>query len=320
MQLSVIIPVYNVEKYIHDCLYSIFRQGLDDSCFEVIIINDGTQDNSIKVIEDILRQHSNITIIEQKNQGLSAARNTGLAQASGEYILFVDSDDLLISESLKKLIEDAQAAKPDLLIAGFIKMTDQEIGQKKTILENRYHSRLKLGRQAFLEDLNPQQCYVWRTIYKKTFLEKNHIMFINGIYFEDVPFTTECYLKAEKCIISDYIFYIYRQRPDSIVSAINKRKLMDFHHVLASLWKMRSIKMTKDEQYKLMDIIFTTFSIEMWYISHSKELMEVKSEIIKDMKMKVPELRFTGSLKKNIVSFLYKTMPNTYLNMLSFRS
>ena len=82
-QLSIIVPVYNVEKYIRTCIESIYRQRLDDSCFEVIIVNDGTQDRSMEVIEDIIEKHTNISIINQENLSLSVARNNGIAAAKG---------------------------------------------------------------------------------------------------------------------------------------------------------------------------------------------------------------------------------------------
>lgn len=101
LQLSIIVPVYNVEKYIRACIESIFKQGLDEDTFEVIIVNDGTKDRSMEVIQDIIDQHKNITVINQENQGLSMARNNGMAIARGEYLLMPDSDDLLVENSVK---------------------------------------------------------------------------------------------------------------------------------------------------------------------------------------------------------------------------
>ena len=112
--LSICLPVYNVEDYIRPCLESIFRQGLDEECFEVILINDGTKDN-------------NIIVVNQKNQGLSVVRNNGIGIAKGEYILMPDSDDLLIDNSLPPLLKEAISSKADLVVADFLKMDDEEI-------------------------------------------------------------------------------------------------------------------------------------------------------------------------------------------------
>ena len=113
IKLSIIVPVYNVEKYIRPCIESIFKQGLDDRDFEVIIVNDGSTDRSMEMIKDIITQHNNITIINQENLSLSVARNNGIAVAKGEYLLMPDSDDLLIENSLKPLLEKALETKVD---------------------------------------------------------------------------------------------------------------------------------------------------------------------------------------------------------------
>lgn len=119
MQLSIVVPVYNVEQYIRSCIESIYRQELDENDFEVILVNDGTQDNSFVIIEDIISNHTNITVIEQRNQGLSVARNTGLQHAKGEYVLFVDSDDLLIESTLKPLLDGACNSSVDMAMGNF---------------------------------------------------------------------------------------------------------------------------------------------------------------------------------------------------------
>ncbi len=312
---SIIVPVYNVEQYIRPCVQSIFNQGLTDEDFEVILVNDGTKDNSFGQISDIIESHFNIIVIEQENQGLSVARNNGLSNASGEYILFVDSDDLLVENRLVIFINDIISSKPDLFIAGFVKKDNQEIARQDTIPDLQYISYTKTGSKAFLEDLNPRECYVWRTIYRKEFLIKEKISFIPGIYFEDVPFTTECYLKTTKSIITNYPFYIYRQRPSSIVSAMSSHKVMDFNQVISYLWKMRERPMDNEERKKIMEVIFTTFSIELWYITSYHHLYNDRNTIINDLKRQVPNLYFEGSTKHRIISFCYKYIPNTYITI-----
>ena len=125
MKLSIIVPVYNVEKYIRLCMESIFKQGLDENDYEVIIVNDGTPDKSMEMITDIIVAHQNIHVINQENQGLSVARNNGIAAAKGEYIQFLDSDDLLIDNSLPYLLDKATSLKADLVVADFISMDDR---------------------------------------------------------------------------------------------------------------------------------------------------------------------------------------------------
>ena len=317
-RLSIIVPVYQVEKYIRACVESIFRQGLEEELFDVILVNDGTRDESFERIADIIQQHKNISVIEQENQGLSAARNTGLEKATGDYVLFLDSDDVLVDNTLKPMLQDLEQHKPDLLVAGFIKLENLEQYTHLPIPKADYRSYKLTSSDLFINNLNPRECYVWRTLYRREFLNENDLRFISGIYFEDVPFTTECYLKAQNCLRTNHIFYIYRQRPDSIVSAINKRKVMDFHQGIAHLWKIRkTMTLSRNEQRKLMDIIFATFSVETWYITHSPELLAERKDFVKDLKEQVPDLCFTNGMKQRFISLMFKLMPSLYLKIKS---
>ena len=312
--LSIIIPVYNVEKYIRACIDSVFRQNLKDDSFEVIIVDDGSEDGSIGLIEDIIDQHSNISVVSQANQGLSSARNTGLKNAIGRYVLFLDSDDLLVDGCLSELIISADNYSVDLLIADFVKLSDQEIESYSSIVNHSCQPLVLNGREAFIHYLNPSQCYVWRALYQKSFLEKNNIIFIPGIYFEDIPFTIECYLKIEKALLYPLKFYIYRQHLNSIVSSVNKKKLLDFNRVLAHLFSLKmSVNMSMAESLKFSDVFFSTFSIEMWYLIHVKGLFEYRREVVEDLKRKIPNLYFYNGFKQIIISILFRYIPYVYL-------
>ena len=271
------------------------------------------------MIEDILFAHQNIKIIEQENHGLSVARNTGLKHAVGDYVLFVDSDDLLVDNSLNNLLSHLDDKSVDLLVAGFVKMTNAQISSGIICDNKDYSFTNKSGVEIFLDDLNPRQCYVWRTIYKKAFLENNHILFIPGIYFEDVPFTTECYLKASKCILTTFVFYVYRQRDDSIVSSINMKKLIDMNKVVARLWLMRrELRLSSDLDTKLVNTIFVTFSIAVWYLTHDRQLVSNRKYFISDLKQRIPDLQFHNGLKQKIVSWAFRLIPNIYIKILYF--
>lgn len=316
--LSYIVPVYKVEQYIRLCLDSIFQQGLDEQEFEVILVNDGTPDRSIEVVRDIIEAHQCVTVVEQTNQGLSAARNTGLENASGQYVLFLDSDDMLVPNTVVPLLDSACAHEADLIVAGFVKMTSKEIerGVTPSVVDTK--EVVKTGRELFLCDLNPRECYVWRTIYRKAFLDNQHLRFMPGIYFEDVPFTTECYLKAEKCIKSYQIFYVYRQREDSIVSSVNMQKLKDLNEVMACLWKMKeTIDLDTAEKKQMMNVLFSTFSITIWYLTHDKRLFAHRKEYVADWRQRVPELRFTNGIKQRLVSQFFRYAPLLYIKLRS---
>ena len=313
MDLSIIVPVYNVERYIYTCVESLYKQGLDENDFEVIIVNDGSTDGSIDAINNIISKHSNITVLNQANQGLSSARNNGLLQAKGDYILFVDSDDFLIPDTVGDMLKEACCKKPDILIADFIKLTNEQIDNGSIPNKTPYSSTMKPDDTNTLALLNPQECYVWRSLYNKDFLLSNNIYFIPGVCFEDVPFSADCYMKAKKCIISKNVFYIYRQRPGSIVATIDYDKILDFNTIIEYLWNLRNKVTSSVDDKLIMSFIYKTHQLQTWFIAHDKTLLIRRKEITKDLRNKVPHLSFNGGIRENIESVLYHYVPNSYI-------
>ena len=318
IELSIIVPVYNVEKYVHACLESIFKQGLDDASFEVIIVNDGSTDRSMEMIEYIISQHRNITVINQDNKGLSIARNNGIANAKGKYILMPDSDDLLIENSLKPLLEIALESQADLIVADFKSMTDNEIEQTNTSLLQleMFNYREKTGEELFLEDLNPYHCYVWRTLYRSDFLKENNMSFVPGIYIQDVPFTHECYLKAKKCIRTYWLLNIYRKGHESATFSFNIKKTKDFCTAVAKTWELTHLDgISSRAQNKLREDIYTSFSMIIWIIIHKIDKESDRIEIIDFLKRQAPDLWFRNGVKQELESYMYRYVPHLLIHL-----
>lgn len=320
--LSIIVPVYKVEEYIRPCIDSIFKQGLDDADFEVIIVNDGTPDKSMEIIADIIAAHQNITVINQENQGLSLARNNAMKIATGDYIQFLDSDDLLIDNTLPYLLNNAISSKADLIVADFISMNDNKIVQFKNNIFKQRNGKIqkKKGKELFLYDLNPHHCYVWRTLYRREFLNWSKLSFIPNIHYEDVLFTHHCYLKADLCLKVEWAFVIYRRGHKSITSSFNMKKASDYCVIVSNLWKLSKDKDWEESvSQKIRNDAFVTFS-SLFYelttcksISHSEKL-----SILQTLKQDIPDLAFKNGLKQFIVNFLFHRMPNTYLTLRIF--
>ena len=318
IDLSIIVPVYNVEKYIRSCIESIFKQGLDDASFEVIIVNDGSTDRSMEMIEYIISQHRNITVINQDNKGLSIARNNGIANAKGKYILMPDSDDLLIENSLKPLLEIALESQADLIVADFKSMTDNEIEQTNISLLQleMFNYREKTGEELFLEDLNPYHCYVWRTLYRNDFLKENNMSFVPGIYIQDVPFTHECYLKAKKCIRTYWLLNIYRKGHESATFSFNIKKTKDFCTAVAKTWELTHLDgISSRAQNKLREDIYTSFSMIIWIIIHKIDKESDRIEIIDFLKRQAPDLWFRNGVKQELESYMYRYVPHLLIHL-----
>ena len=315
-KLSIIVPVYNVEKYIRPCFESIFMQGLDDNDFEVIVVNDGSKDKSMEMISDIILQHNNITVINQENQGLSVARNNGIAVAKGEYIFMPDSDDILIERRLQMLLKKVMEVKADMIVADFLRRDDEEILKLESIKQKDYVFIEKTGKELMLEDLNPKECYVWRTLYRRAFLIKEHILFVPGVFYQDVPFTHECYLKAEKCIKTSILLNIYRvRRQGAATSSFNMKKAKDLCIVISKTWELKQCDHTPRTLQKLEDDVFASFSLLISLVSYSIKKSSERKEIITYLRELSPDLYFKNGAFQLISSFFFRTMPNFYMNI-----
>ena len=316
IKLSIIVPVYNVEKYIVQCLESIFKQELDEEIFEVIIVNDGTKDRSMNVIQDIIDQHKNIIVINQENQGLSVARNNGIAMAKGEYILMPDSDDLLIEYSLKPLLEKAIETKVDLVVADYLIMNDKDIICLDKISQKTFEFQNKTGEKLFIEDLNPYHCYVWRTLFRKAFIQENHIQFVPGVYYQDVPFTHECYIKAKQCLRCSWLLNIYRTGHNSATSTFDMKRAKHFCIVIAKTWQLTKLGvLNSNMQQKLHDDIFTSFLFMSRHVIYFIEKSSERNKIIDFLKKEAPNLEFGNRTIQKVTTYFYQKMPHTFYHL-----
>lgn len=316
LKLSIIVPVYNVEQYIRPCFESIFKQGLDENDYEVIIVNDGSTDKSMEKIANIISLHNNITVINQENQGLSMARNNGIKKASGEYIQFVDSDDLLIDNSLPYLLNQALVSKADLVIADFVKKNDNDITPSPQSSQKDGLIQEKTGKDLILHPLYWGYSCVWRTLYRKDFLDKHNIRFIPHIFYEDVPFTRLCFIKAHHCLRVNWLLYVYRIRHQSIISSsFDKKKGTDYCIIIKELWNLsKDETLNKQHQQKIRDDAFTYYSIFVYLLSSCNTIPYLeKVEIINYLKELSPDLYFNNGVKQRIVNFLYQKMPSFYI-------
>lgn len=318
MDLSIIVPVYNVEKYVRPCLESILRQGLDEKRYEIIIVNDGCTDHSMETIADIIEEHSNISVINQENLSLSVARNNGIAKAKGEYILMPDSDDLLINNSLPVLLEKALETKADLVVADFLIMNDKEIASTKDILQVEPVFKEKSGEELFLEDLNPHQCYIWRTLFRKGFLNEHKISFVPGVCYQDVPFAHECYIKAKKCLRTHWLLNIYRtNRVDSASYSFTEKKAKDFCIVIAKTWELTHIEeLSARGQAKLRNDIYISFSAFCYDVLHGIKDSSYRLQLLRHLKKEAPDLAFTNGTKEKILTFLFRNVPQLFFPFL----
>ena len=223
---SIIIPVYNVEQYLEDCVESVLVQREMLGQIEIILIDDGSRDNSGLLCDRLAEKHEKVLVFHKENGGLSSARNCGVANASGKYVMFLDSDDVIESNTLQKL-KDAVVQHPGTDVIVFDGAEDDKKSQSpmRRLVQTEIQC-FESGKEYLLfqyqrRNLNVEAClHVWRRAY----LKDHNIHFTEGILHEDVEFTPRALLECGKVVSLPDQFYRYMVRENSISTQKNKEK------------------------------------------------------------------------------------------------
>lgn len=253
MKVSVIIPVYNVEDYIEECIHSLLQQTLND--IELIIVNDGTKDSSIEKIQYLINRHKHIKLINQNNLGLSAARNTGLEYASGDYVAFIDSDDYIEPTFLEELYNQAIKDDLDIVMGGYKIFKDNQYEIKER--NPKLYDRIRTGEDFLKEELEYKdyRMEVWDDLYRLDFLKENNLCFEKGLLHEDELFTPLAMLSAKRVKLIQSNKYVYRQREGSIMS--NKPNINHINSWYFIINKFKSLynSCSSDDKKKIIGLL-----------------------------------------------------------------
>jgi glycosyltransferase involved in cell wall biosynthesis len=274
-KVTIVIPVYNVREFIIDCLTSVFEQ--DYKNIEIILVNDRSVDGSIEIAANLISENDKkfpVKIIHHEtNMGVSAARNTGIKNASGDYIFFLDSDDTLLPNSISTLIERIKTDDTDIIIGNFISDNNFPYFNNSRYLS--YPETLV----SFLTE--SYYAMAWNKLIKLQFLKAYSLLFIDGIYHEDMLFSFFLALYSKKIIITDKITYRYHKRSGSIMSAFNEKHIKDLLFIINE-----EIKIFKNNQllflfhryiinkcYYVLTIIFKCSPINTSYIKNIRHII-----------------------------------------------
>lgn len=302
-KVSVIIPVYNVEKYVYECINSIVNQSLKD--IEILVINDETKDGSIEIIEQIL--DSRIKIINRINGGLSAARNTGIINSCGEYLMFVDSDDYLIdNDAILNMYNIAKKYNSDIVVGNAIKVYEDGTCEKfyrnaLIFKENNMNSYEFIS--LFIEN-DSMQIPVWMNLYRRDELINKSLLFQEQVLHEDELFTPQVFLNVNNIAIYPSEFYAYRQRKGSIMFSNNTdKRTLDMFYILN---KLLSIYNQVDDR-ELVNLLMKRV---YWHIRNIINTTDVKSV---PYKLKKAMLKSSRNIKEFLLNGLL------FLNIKSYR-
>ena len=228
IKLSFILPCYNVERYIADCLDSIYAQDFHEKNFEVICVNDCSTDGTRSIIVDYAQKYANLTLIDHEhNMTAGGARNTGLDVAKGEYIWFVDPDDVINPISLSALYAKAETNNVDLL---FFNYTDSDIELHPYRIDSSFVDSVVMNGQEFVANYFPHQLsqlgVVWRVLYRRQYLLDNHLTYPLIRKSQDVVFSYRSLLKAKRVASLSDSCYLFRHNPNSVTHAKKTAKVL----------------------------------------------------------------------------------------------
>lgn len=266
MFFSIIIPVYNIEKYINQCVDSVINQGFTD--IEIILVDDGSTDGCSRICDDYAQLDSRIKVIHKINGGLSDARNAGISEASGKYVWFVDGDDWIAENALQILYKSIQSIEYE--IVGF---TFTKFDHEQREYSNPYSSQVisMTNGKDFMLKSNLFFPSAWTYIYKNTFLKDNKLTFKVGQLHEDDYFNLSCFDKINTIIKLPDSLYFYRIRAGSITSSIEVKNiesrinsyinLIDLTHSLKNLdseFLNECTQIYQNELYNMCNLFFTS--------------------------------------------------------------
>lgn len=310
--VSIIVPVYNVEKYLEKCLESIINQTYKN--LEIICIDDGSPDNSIDILNKFSEKDPRIKIIRQKNRGLSGARNTGINISKGKYITFVDSDDWIENNMVELLVKKMEIEDLELVICGRNHIINGEVKAiKLDKIEKILMDRILSGKEYFLEIISKTNLFT-ASAYNKLYLlekiKKENLIFPEGRLYEDLLFVFKyLYFSKKVNIVNKELYNYFINREGAITNKINTRDIIDINYTYKEIYNF--LEEQQDLKYfynkKTQEYLFIWMTRAILF-----KLLYLKNKMIK--KNVMIELK-TSKEYKTCCSFILKRSLNIKLKI-----
>ncbi|MCM1338112.1 MAG: glycosyltransferase, partial [Muribaculaceae bacterium] len=266
-KVSIIVPVYNVEAYLRQALDSILCQTFTD--IEVICVNDGSTDSSLKILQKYAQKDKRFVIINQNNSGVSVARNKGLDSATSDYVMFLDSDDYLLPEAVETAYQKISAENGDIGIFGFYDLLEDEL--KVSFTTKKIQSVISTKDYSKIYRLQHQ---MWNKIYRRAFLNSQNIRLIKGLKVaEDTMFCMQCYFNNPKYVLIDKLLHVYRTERENSVTTKNVESLSEVYKTMKRFVKLsiyKNLSITKKKE------MAEVFSVAAYYFAQKLNLSDSK--------------------------------------------
>lgn len=276
-KVSIIVPVYNVEKYLEKNINSLINQTLED--IELIFVNDGSPDNSLKIIKDYQEKYKdkNIIIVDKQNEGVWKARIDGIEKASGKYITFVDSDDYVEPDFAKKMYNNISENKSDIAICGFRRI-DTNSG-KILSEEMKYKNDKQINNNDNFEEVISVNTALWNKIYKAELLKKMNNLSNPPRILEDMMFLAMNYLNVKKITFVDDCLYNYIVRDGSAMNVLKKEEIKKIQNSMLEVKKYYIDNNCSSQQMEILSsIAFLHFGVSLMIKASNPNNCDFKEE------------------------------------------
>lgn len=317
MKLSIIIPVYKVEQYILQCLSSIYASNVDEEMFEVIIVNDGTPDNSMHIVETFASKYKNLQIINQENGGLSRARNAGIYKAIGEYLWFIDSDDWVSDDALERVITMLQAYDNIELFASGLKWVWGDADVRK--IDITLDADNLISSRTYVDYGYPRGA-IQRFIVKRQIIIENKIEFYPDIYHEDGLFGNQLLYLVKNVYVFSVPFYYYRQREESIMHSLTIKNSYDMITVHRELMKFADTFCSDTDKKwfknKVFDCAFGSLLLT-WHLRHTLEFKKFYKKNLSYIRQQALILLWQPRITRNLGLLLTVISPLLYVRIIA---
>jgi len=324
MKLSIIIPVYNISRFVQRCLHSCLnQQDVNRDDYEIIVIDDGSTDNTLEVVRRFSSGNPGIRIFQQQNLGVYEARNNGLKHAKGEYIMFIDGDDFILSTAVSSVIKEIEKDYLDAYWVDFDRVDEEGKPLRKLSCDSKKSLSLEtFDGKGFVSNVYTWGCMVWTFVYKKEFLEKKNIYFKNYRFRGDIEFTLRILPLLSSIRYTGLNYYKYCIRKGSLTfSLLSLDKAITNLDIAFEVYtnlkdNYKECASITPLFYKRYSKIITSYMFNAVNIFSQKHLLSNRSELAFYMK----SLSFSDKCffsKTNPLFILYFISPCFYLYSLS---
>ena len=314
--LTVVIPVYNVEKYLKRCIDSILIQEWKN--YDILLVDDGSTDNSPQICEDYAKAYDIISVIHKENGGLSEARNTGISNAEGEYVYFLDSDDWIEPNTFSDLAEVIESDQYDI-----ISFNPEFVKSEHDIIKSDSKRTKRLtGKEALIDMFSYGFITGFATdkIYRKALFTKNTIQFPVGKYYEDLGTNYKLFLAAKKVYATNQKYYHYLiDNPDAITQSWNEKKLRDMFEFYKEVFYSDFVRsQLNQEELHISQLYYVNGLTHILASLYKVKLHKHYSEIASEVKQELEKNKITCSEVKSIPNRIKYLLYRMHLLKLAF--